>query len=157
MSDALTLSEALAELDKLGTFGRAIAKAREVGEALRSADQLIRERTDAAARLLEQVTAAQADVDAAKAAAATIREATKRECLAAVAKAKDTADETVAAANKARQVADAEVALAKAQAADVRGQASAAQAALDAARAELTQVQKQIAEAKADALRRFGT
>lgn len=155
MSDEMTLAEAQAELAKLGTFGRAIAKAREVGQALTGAEQVIADRTALGKKLGEDNEAALAALNASRAEAAAVREQTERECRAAVAKAQAAAEDVKQAAAKALQSAEAEVALAKAQAADIRAQGAAVQAELDAARAELAQVQAAIADAKAEALRRF--
>lgn len=108
----ITLQEALNELDKLGNFGRAIAKAREVGQQIRGAEQLVREHQAQAAQIAAQIADAEksyseiaAKVAAAHAQAAETLSKANAEAAAAVQDANATASRVIAEANAEAEAA----------------------------------------------------
>lgn len=148
----LTLAEVVVELDKLGRFGRAIVKATEVGTMLASVERAINEKTATATQIDAQIDGAKAELAAANVAC----EEARNQARAIVAAATKDADGLRVEADRALAKVRAEEGLIRAQTADVKAQGEAARAELNRARAELERVNAAIADAKAEALRRFG-
>lgn len=151
----MTLAQAVAELGKMGNFGRAIAKASEVGNLLASLIQQEHELKQKLEHVRAEVAAAVSARDRATAEAIEVRSRAQHEAEDIASAARDRAASLVHAAKEDVAAVQALVAAARTELEDAVAQRNAAAGETNAARAALDQIRERIEEGKAEARRRF--
>lgn len=156
MSEEMTLVDACAATAQFGRFLKGMERLQQTAAALAGADQLLAERGEAAARLLAQIAAATAELEALK----TEHESLSQRCAEQLATAQAAAASQLEIANtvakKIIEDAHAEERQARSDAQDVVARAAAAARELNDAQAELERVNARISLVKAEALKSLG-